>query len=68
MDTDEEFDEDDQFLNSLLSNMQKLCFKNEANIDYFNARFYLCKAMEEFTPICEARTKFLVPLFFRFLK
>jgi hypothetical protein len=36
--------------------------------DHANNRFLLCKAMQMFANSCEARTKYLVPMFFRFIE
>jgi hypothetical protein len=50
------------------TSLAELCFNNDINIDYFNGRFLLCKSMQGFASVCEARTRVLIPLFFRFLK
>jgi hypothetical protein len=42
--------------------------RNSDNVDYLNARYLLINAMQGFAHKCESRTKFIVPLLFRFLK
>jgi hypothetical protein len=36
--------------------------------DHANNRYLLCKAMQMFANSCESRTKYLVPMFFRFIE
>lgn len=45
-----------------------LMVDSQQNVDYRNVRFLLCQAMQDFVNSCEARTRLLVPIFFRFVK
>lgn len=56
---DENSNENNLFMNNDPSSM---------NIDYMNNRLLMCQAMQGFASSCESKTKFLVPLFFRFIK
>ena len=42
--------------------------RNKDFVDYVNARYLMITTMQGFAYKCEARTKFVVPLLFRFLK
>ena len=52
----------------VLEKYSKLMIDIEQNVDYLNVRYLLCKAMQGFSNSCEAKTKILIPLFFRFIK
>ena len=42
--------------------------RNSDYVDYLNARYLLINLLQGFPHKCESRTKFIVPLFFKFLK
>ena len=45
-----------------------LRFGTDLNVDHLNNRLLTCKAMHGFANSCESKTRFLVPIFFRFMK
>lgn len=53
---------------SILDYLKGLFLDESQNIDFMNSRFLLCQAMKGFAPLCESKTKTLVPIFFRFIK
>ncbi len=52
----------------MLAKFSGLLVDPDQNVDYRNVRFLLCQAMQGFSNSCEARTRLLVPIFFRFVK
>lgn len=52
----------------LMKSLEKSRYENMTSIDYLNNRLLLCKSMQGFASICEAKTKMLIPLFFRFMR
>ncbi len=54
--------------NAIENHLSHLTLNDQHNIDHMNNRYLLCKAMQGFSGNCEAKTRILVPIFFRFMK
>ena len=66
----EEFQKEDRIINdnNNFSYEGVDYLRNKDFVDYVNARYLMITTMQGFAYKCEARTKFVVPLLFRFLK